>query len=635
MAFHAFPTAVPGGFVGVDIFFVISGYLISGIILDDLRNGSFTFSGFYVRRIRRIFPALALVLAFALLAGWLILLPFDYRRLGAHTAAGAGFVSNFLLWHESGDYFDRAAELKPLLHLWSLGIEEQYYLIWPLLLFLLRARVRLILWTILAVAVLSFAANAILVTRRPSAAFYLPQCRFWELMIGSCIAYLRIYRADALDRFLAKFGATGVSRISLLKNLAAVVGSLLIAVALIVLTELYAFPGWWALLPTLGSALLIAAGPDTWINRRILAHPIPVYVGLISYPLYLWHWPLLVYALIWNGAPTPASTRVAAMGVALLLASLTFHFVEKKIRRVRFERAPRAPQAALVAVVAVLGIYGLLVLNNRSEARSASVPHLEAISVAVHDWDYTGDKTIRGDSREAVLFFGDSHMQQYVPRIERLMRERRSPVRTVIIKTLSGCAPIPGIERRGYGCDRFVEEGISMALQPEVATVVVGASWPGFTYRTDYFWKGNLSGQPLDLLAGDLDPALKNLEAALQRMVAGGKRVVLVLSSPRGKTFDPTLMYERRGFHFRVSVSPPMPRNQARIYNAYIDDRLKRIAAHVGAETVNPMDYLCSATICPSTDPDGTPLYRDGTHVRAAVIRDRFSGFDQFVYMHE
>ena len=633
LAFHAFPAAVPGGFVGVDIFFVISGYLISGIILNDLKKGAFTFSGFYVRRIRRIFPALALVLAFALVVGWWILLPFDYRQLGAHTAAGAGFVSNILLWQEAGDYFDTAAVLKPLLHLWSLGVEEQYYLIWPLLLFHLRGRVRLILWMILAVAVVSFASNIIAVTRMPGAAFYLPQSRFWELMIGSFIAYFRVYRAGTFDRFLVNMGAARV-RISVLKDLAALTGSLLIAMALVVLTELYAFPGWWALLPTLGAALLISAGPGAWINRRILSHQAPVYVGLISYPLYLWHWPLLVYTRIWNGGQTSVLTRTVAIGAGVLLASLTYHFVEKKIRHVRPALFPRAPQVALAAVVAALGVYGLLALSNQSEARSASVPHLDGISVAVHDWAYIGDRTIRGNTRDTVVFFGDSHMQQYVPRIDKLMQERLSPVRTVVVKTKGGCAPIPGIERRGYGCDRFVEDGISIALQPEVVTVVIGASWPGFAFRKDYFWKGKLSGQPLDLLAGDLDPVLKNLEAALHRLVARGKRVVLVLSSPRGEPFDPTLMFERRGFQFRVRISPPMPRNQAREYSAYIDDRLKRIAANVGAETVNPMDFLCSATICPTTDPDGTPLYKDATHVRATVIRDRFSGFDQYVYMN-
>src|SRR5690242_7966568 len=164
---------MPGGFAGVDVFFVISGFLITGIILDELKAGRFTLTGFYWRRIRRIFPALILVLAACLLLGWQLLLPDEFRALGKHVAAGAGFVSNIALWREAG-YFDAAAEMKPLLHLWSLGIEEQYYLVWPLALFLLRAHPRRMLLMVLLVGAVSFALNLALVQRHPSAAFYLP-----------------------------------------------------------------------------------------------------------------------------------------------------------------------------------------------------------------------------------------------------------------------------------------------------------------------------------------------------------------------------------------------------------------------------------------------------------------------------
>src|SRR5579871_1168418 len=164
LGFHAFPDAFHGGFTGVDIFFVISGFLISGIILGELETGTFTFGQFYARRVRRIFPALGLVLAFTLATGWIVLSPYDYEQLGAHVAAGAGFISNLLLFHESG-YFDTDSALKPLLHLWSLGVEEQYYLLWPLLLFAFRRHMGRIYWLILGVALLSFVLNILLVKK--------------------------------------------------------------------------------------------------------------------------------------------------------------------------------------------------------------------------------------------------------------------------------------------------------------------------------------------------------------------------------------------------------------------------------------------------------------------------------------
>jgi len=281
LAFHAFPRAAPGGFAGVDVFFVISGFLISGILFEALRAGHFSFIDFYRRRVRRIFPALILVLAASLGLGWMLLLPDEYRLLGKHALAGAGFLSNIALWREAG-YFAPAAEVTPLLHLWSLGVEEQYYLVWPLLLAFFAGRPRALPWMIVGLAAVSFALNVWLTPRAPSAAFYLPLTRFWELMAGSALAYHVHYGSPGRRMADAKAAA----------------GLALVAAGIALLSAGRAFPGWWALAPVVGSSLLIAAGPAAWINRRLLSNPVMVYIGLISYPLYLWHWPLLVYARI-------------------------------------------------------------------------------------------------------------------------------------------------------------------------------------------------------------------------------------------------------------------------------------------------------------------------------------------------
>lgn len=182
--FHAFPKLLVGGFIGVDIFFVISGFLISTIIMGSLEQNSFSFIEFYSRRIKRIFPALLLVLIASFVFGWFMLLADEYKQLGKHIAGGAGFVSNFFFWNESG-YFDNAAETKPLLHLWSLGIEEQFYIIWPLLLWLSWKNRFSLLTSTIIVIVISFALNVVKVQSDTTAAFYSPQTRFWELLAGS------------------------------------------------------------------------------------------------------------------------------------------------------------------------------------------------------------------------------------------------------------------------------------------------------------------------------------------------------------------------------------------------------------------------------------------------------------------
>jgi peptidoglycan/LPS O-acetylase OafA/YrhL len=614
LAFHAFPQSAPGGFAGVDVFFVISGFLITGILLDGLKDGSFSFAGFYWRRVRRIFPALILVLAASLALGWLLLLPDEFMQLGKHVAGGAGFVANLVFWREAG-YFDTAAELKPLLHLWSLGVEEQYYLVWPLLLFLFRKEPRRMLAMMALLAVLSFGANLWLTAWRPSAAFYLPVTRFWELLAGGLLACFAARRLPYA-------------------NLQAGLGALLLAAGLFLLSAERSFPGWWALLPVAGTALLVSAGPAAWINRRLLANRAAVYLGLISYPLYLWHWPLLSYARIVQGGEPPASHRAWLLAASVVLSVLTYELVEKKIRFARRPRVRRLSFPALAASMALLGVGGLLALQSQIRPQSASLPLVREISSASADWDYDGDRVIPGDTRKTVLFFGDSHMQHYWPRIEKLVREHSAPLRTVIFKTTGGCAPVPGIERRGQHCSRFVEEGLKLARRPEVETVVIAASWVGFVDRPDYYKVGDPSQTPLRMLAPESAWVLKGLERELRKLTAAGKQVVLVLSSPRGPAFDPKSVIERD--FMTVQVRHPLgrvSRSELVQVTSPVDSRLIALAAAAGASVIDPTEWLCSKAFCPAADDSGRPLYKDASHLRASVVRERFSAVDRFVFM--
>lgn len=614
LAYHAFPQSAPGGFAGVDVFFVISGFLITGIIVEGLKDGSFTFAGFYWRRVRRIFPALILVLAFSLALGWLVLLPDEFTMLGRHVAAGAGFVSNIVFWREAG-YFDAAAELKPLLHLWSLGVEEQYYLVWPLLLFLFRKDARRMLGMVAALALVSFAANVWLLGER--AAFYLPLTRFWELLAGGLLV------------LTARTGS-GYS------NAKAIAGTGLLALTFGLLHAERDFPGWWALLPVAGTALLISAGPSAWINHQVLANRAMVYVGLISYPLYLWHWPLLSYVRIVHGDEPPASLRWALLAASVALSVLTYELIEKKIRFAQRPAIRRVSFPALAACMALLGTCGLLALQSRVQPSSASVPLVLDISSASADWSHIRDRLIPGDTDKAVLFFGDSHMQHYWPRIEKLVREHAAPLRTVIFKTTGGCAPLPGIERRSQQCGRFVEEGLKLAQRPEVETVVISASWVGFVSRADYYKTGDPARTPLQMLAPETAWVLKGFEAELKKLTAAGKQVVLMLSSPRGEAFDPKSVIERKGL--MVQVREPLgrvPRSELARVTSPIDSRLVGIAAAAGASLIDPTDYLCSKAFCPAADESGRPLYRDGSHLRASYVRERFSAVDQFVFVRE
>lgn len=346
--FHAFPALLPGGFIGVDIFFIISGYLIGRIIMGEMAEQRFSFARFYGRRIRRIFPALTLVLISCSVAGWFVLFADEFKMLGRHLVAGAGFVSNLLLWSEVG-YFDTAADTKPLLHLWSLGIEEQFYIFWPILL-LLAQRWRQSAWRwALLLGGLSFLLNVALVHRYPTATFYSPASRVWELLMGSLLAYLTLH-GQTLSGLLRGQPSPAAPLSAQRANLYSVLGMALLVAGLVWITRARAFPGWWALLPTSGALLLIAAGPQAFCNRYLLAQRPLVWIGLISYPLYLWHWPLLSFAHILHAAQPAPEIRAAAVLLALMLAWLTYRLVERPLRSGRHTVAALSVVMTLVAL---------------------------------------------------------------------------------------------------------------------------------------------------------------------------------------------------------------------------------------------------------------------------------------------
>lgn len=370
--YHAFPNALPGGFVGVDVFFVISGYLISGNIFSHLERRDFSFRDFYARRICRIFPALIVVLVACLVFGWFSLLASEYIQLGTHVAAGAAFLSNFVLWQESG-YFDVAALNKPLLHLWSLGIEEQFYLVWPVALWAAwraRAPVRII---IAAIIIGSFALNIYATEAHPVFAFYSPFTRFWELLMGAGLAWWE--RRNLLSLHQGR--------------IASWIGAALLCAGVLVITPGDHFPGWWALLPVLGTTLLISAGPLATPNR-ILSRPAMVFVGLISYPLYLWHWPLLAFPRMILET-VPIGFRLAALAASLLLAWATYSLVERPIRF----GANRARKAlALLVAMAIVGSSGFFIqkLDGFQTVRSAMVSGLTNLKDEFK-WPYAQNAT--------------------------------------------------------------------------------------------------------------------------------------------------------------------------------------------------------------------------------------------------
>jgi peptidoglycan/LPS O-acetylase OafA/YrhL len=355
VVFHADRAWLPGGFVGVDIFFVISGFLISRIILSQCAAGRFSLAMFYARRAKRILPALLLMVSFVWIVGWFMAAPTQFREIGGGLLGNSYFTINFWLMRLAGvgGYFGADATVKPLLHLWSLSIEEQFYLAWSvLLLALFKLERRLVLFVILCAFVASFAFSVYLTPIDPIAAFYLPWTRGWELALGALIAYREVFWLEALP-----YPSRPVA------NIGAGLGIALMLGAYLFLNETQAFPGWLAAVPALGCALVIA-NPHSLPGEVALGNRVAGFFGAISYPLYLWHWPLFAFARIWPGVLPTAPVLFALAGLAVLLAALTYRLIEQPMAG-PFRRRPFATALILVGLLALTGIVGRMTYDSK------------------------------------------------------------------------------------------------------------------------------------------------------------------------------------------------------------------------------------------------------------------------------
>lgn len=413
VSYHAFPTSLPGGFIGVDVFFVISGYLITAHIFANLDEGKFSFLEFFGKRIRRIFPALILVIVSSLIFGWLALFSEELRQLGKHVASGAAFSINLVLVGESG-YFDTTADMKPMLHLWSLAVEEQFYIVWPLVLWLAWRRGLNLIWITLLVAIASFYFNVRYAPSNPTEVFFWPFGRFWELLSGSALAWFILYKQDSLERAKAHVGAViehwvpsgaAAGRVAIVGNIMALGGLCLLVYGFFAINSKMLFPSTWALVPVCGSVLIIAAGANAWSNRIFMMNPVAVWFGLISYPLYLWHWPILSFLQIVEGGELPhRDARGAAVILAVILAWLTVKFIERPLRF--GHKNVRLKIAGLTGAMMCVGVTGLVI--SRTEHVQERTPEDLFIERSIAEHIY-GSSSKWYQGTDGWLFLGNAH----------------------------------------------------------------------------------------------------------------------------------------------------------------------------------------------------------------------------------
>ena len=607
VAFHAVPRWLHGGFVGVDVFFVISGYLITGILIDANDSGTFGFLAFYARRARRIFPALVLVLLATIVLGALVLPEHDATRLGAHVIAGTLFSSNLLLWREAG-YFDAASAAKPLLHLWSLGIEEQFYLLWPAAILLLsQPRLRKYrLAGIALIALASFALDVGTVGRDPTAAFYSPATRAWELMTGAMLAGIPLHRSVPL---------TSTSS----RDALSIGGALLLLAAMLSFSAHTIFPGWAALLPVVGTAMLVAAGSDAWLNRRVLAHPMAVSLGLVSYPLYLWHWPLLVMvrrASATSATPPELAPAVALCVVALsiVLAYATHRLLELPLRRRALFPVARRASLALAA----MGVLGAITSVSRDDLDADTLKARQARN----DWatpksDNAVYFVTASHDEPRVAFLGDSHAEQYYPSVKHALEGMSAPP-VVAFSTYGGCPFFPGYYPRR--CREVYARSMRLASSPSVQRVVIASAWDMYAANGD-------QGETSHMGDAELRASFATLEVDVARLRALGKEVVVIGLHPHTERADPELLAAHRrlgrfGTTAPTTFASSFSLEEYRAHTRAVDESLARLAASTGATLIDPVTVLCPGGACLTMDDHGTPIRKDSNHLRPfAAVR--------------
>lgn len=626
--FHLGLESFSGGYVGVDIFFVISGYLITSIILRELQENRFSIARFYERRCRRILPALTAVVLACALAGVVLFDATRLQNLGETTLATALFSSNFNFFLDTG-YFAAPSEAKPLLHTWSLAVEEQYYIFFPLLMIGIAkfAGGKYARW-LFALGGISLALSVMYVMRRPAATFFLIPFRTWELMIGSLLA------VGVVKPMTSQSG----------RDILSVVGLIAMLASITLFTDETPFPGYAALLPTVGSAAIIYAGigGKSVVGRAISIRPI-VFVGLISYSFYLWHWPAILFVKYYNVVALSVWQTTALLVIVFAFSALSWKYIEGPFRNKQFVKTRRQVfTLSVVASLAMIAIGGLFVIQKGLPGRYSFD---DPITLAVEDplWDKwidcereirSGDLDLCNIGKEGetqdVLLWGDSHARGIAAAVHQSALDNS---KSGAIATRSACLPLLGIDREGRtSCAEFNEQILRYVQdRPGIHTVILAGRWALSANGTRLHLEEGSTVRLVD--TGTADAHLTNVDLisiGMDRTVRGlqnlGRRVVIVEQVPEIGYEVPAALFATllSGRDVADLIAPSIEEYQERnMESSSVIDSLRQVHDF---DVVHPASLLCGSVCDVATG--NTPIYRDNNHLSIPGARKLSTLFD-------
>ena len=613
--FHFDANLLTGGFAGVDVFFVISGFLMTSIIVTGLKQEQFSIIGFYRARGRRVIPALAVLCFSLLILSWFFLPPIDYHLLAKHSLSSVSFLSNMVFWQEAG-YFDAVSHEKWLLHTWSLSLEWQFYIIYPVVLI---ACVKLfgsksIRWLVLLATIFGLGLSVYASIKWPSLAFYSLPTRAWEMMLGG-LAFLFPWQLSAKH-----------------KRLVELLGLILILYSYFTLTGNNVWPGYLALLPTLGTYLVIAAATESsFITGNVIAQ----WLGKVSYSLYLWHWPVVV-AIGYFSFDNIYSIWIG-VALCLILATLSFYLVEKSAFKVG-QGIGKKITTVLIYRGAFLFVclFALIVFLEQgvySRKQDQSLYH-QAYE-AKNDWNYPAEnysfkktkiRLIKSNSEKKTLFLGDSLIEHYYPRIHELVRTNPSLNETWFL-THGGCFPIKDINSFKRDCKNL--NNIDRVLEniPFDKIVVGGDWWQRFqidewyvSTGTDLFTLNTPKGKKI---------AFNLIEQLFISLTNNSNQVYVILPLPTGKLYD--YKYVSRQKFINNPYSKTYTKKSFETKFANFTKQISALAQSHNISIINPLDALCDDEFCYTTDDNGMPIYKDNKHIRASYMRESVVFLDEMV----
>lgn len=623
--FHAGVAGFGGGFVGVDIFFVISGYLITSIIQSELAENRFSVAKFYERRARRILPALFAVMISCLVTGWFTLTPTDYQHMGESVLAALLFVSNIWFWQNSGGYFQGATDYLPMLHTWSLAVEEQFYIFFPLFLMALHRISRsLLLPATLAVVALSLMLAIWATPKMPSASFYLLPTRIWELGFGSLLALG--FLPQQMNRIM--------------RELVAAAGLLAIGIPIVVFDGTTDFPGLAALPPVLGAALIILAGSGgpSLVGRLLSVRPM-VFIGLLSYSLYLWHWPIMAFARNWLfSVELPIAWKAGTVVASFVAAWVSWHFVERPFRKPAYAGGFSRGRIFTGSGVGIAGIgimAGMVVISAGAASQRFSDEQLGRIA-SIKRYE-PGERCFgarpgkelcafgKQDQLPTWLLWGDSHAKSLLPVIADIA-EREG--RKLVFASAPTCPPLLGIDQsHTFGpCGRYRKDIMQQIEAMEsLQTVIVAARWPRYVEGTRLASEGKSTlvlypeGNTANSGNSSRNAALveQGLRRLRDRVLHSGKRLILVGSVPEIPWDVPSSIKGHILFGRSIPEDPAFSEITGR------QDRtntiLERVASMAGITLVAIAERICTPA-CPTHDASAV-YYRDNNHLTPVGAR--------------